>query len=57
MSEPAEDRAMHECPDCGQVCDCIGDDTWDSSESAYCCHECDESNEECFQEGQEDAFE
>lgn len=30
---------MHECPKCGQACDCIGDDTWDDTESAFC--ECD----------------
>ena len=25
---------MHECPNCGQACDCIGDDTWDDSKLA-----------------------
>ena len=32
---------MHECPDCGQVCDCDGEDTWydwDSSEVEDCSH-------------------
>jgi hypothetical protein len=32
---------MHECPDCGQVCDCTGDDTWMDCESDTCEHECD----------------
>ena len=30
---------MHECPNCGQACDCIGDDTWNDLESLEC--ECD----------------
>jgi hypothetical protein len=33
---------MHECPDCGMVCDCIGDDTWNDAESWQCEHVCDE---------------
>lgn len=33
---------MHECPNCGQACDCIGDDTWDDNESAHCRHECED---------------
>ena len=45
---------MHECPDCGQACDCIGDDTWDFLESFYCTHECDERDEDDFwPDGQE----
>ena len=32
---------MHECPNCGQACDCIGDDTWDDSEAIDCEHDCD----------------
>jgi len=27
---------MHECPGCGQACDCIGDDTWDDTEAWHC---------------------
>lgn len=51
--------AMHECPNCGQVCDCIGDDTWDSLESLECRHECEpaydeESLWEEFQFGDDD---
>ena len=33
---------MHECPECGQACDCDGEDTWhewDSGEAEDC--ECD----------------
>ncbi len=33
---------MHECPDCGQVCTCDGDDTWMDSESENCAHEHDD---------------
>jgi hypothetical protein len=33
---------MHECPDCGQACDCVGDDVWDDSEAQRCTCECDE---------------
>jgi hypothetical protein len=33
---------MHECPNCGQACDCIGDDTWMDSESLYCQHDCED---------------
>ena len=38
---------MHECPNCGQACDCIGDDTWDDTEAAEC--ECD-----CWQDDELD---
>jgi hypothetical protein len=31
---------MHECPNCGQACDCIGDDTWDDTEAAECECQC-----------------
>lgn len=31
---------MHECPNCGQACDCIGDDTWDCLESLGCTCDC-----------------
>lgn len=37
---------MHECPECGQACDCCGDDTWDNSEAACCEHECDDEYDE-----------
>lgn len=29
---------MHECPDCGQACDCDGEDTWlDEDECEHLC--------------------
>lgn len=28
---------MHECPECGQACDCDGDDTWmDTDDCTHC---------------------
>ena len=49
---------MHECPECGQACDCDGEDTWhewDSPEAMECdcgCwldeEESDEYDEELF---------
>lgn len=33
---------MHECPECGQACDCDGEDTWNSAASDDCICECDE---------------
>ena len=35
---------MHECPECGQACDCDGEDTWhdwdsDEAEECICDHE------------------
>lgn len=42
---------MHECPDCGQACDCDQEDywnDWDSEEAEMCVHGCtgDEMEEE-----------
>jgi hypothetical protein len=40
---------MHECPNCGQACDCDGEDTWydfDSEEVYDCCCDCEFSDEE-----------
>ena len=32
---------MHECPECGQACDCDGEDTWfDYYFDIDCNHEC-----------------
>ena len=31
---------MHECPICGQACDCIGDDTWNDRETVDCVCDC-----------------
>ena len=41
---------MHVCPNCGQACDCIGDDTWDDTEAAHCEHDCECFEEEAFDE-------
>ena len=32
---------MHSCPDCGQACDCDGEDTWIEENEEECIHECD----------------
>lgn len=48
---------MHECPECGQACDCIGDDTWNVLESAHCTHDCDydyDDKIDGFEQGWED---
>lgn len=44
---------MHECPNCGQACDCCGDDLWNDLEAADCTHECEESelDDDGFQDG------
>lgn len=36
---------MHECPFCGEICDCDMDDTWDLSVPDDCPHVCDETND------------
>lgn len=36
---------MHECPKCGQACDCDGEDVWNdigSSDWLNCTHECED---------------
>lgn len=44
---------MHDCPDCGQACDCDGDDVWESGSVTDdgCQHICDPSD---FSDGQDD---
>ncbi len=40
---------MHECPECGQTCDCDGEDTWNdvgSSDWLNCSHECEDFEED-----------
>lgn len=37
---------MHECPWCGQACDCDGEDTW--VDTLDCTHLCEEEDEEGF---------
>lgn len=39
---------MHECPECGQACDCLGDDTWDATESIECMHVCSDDGDDDF---------
>ena len=44
---------MHECPRCGQACDCIGDDLWNVAEAEFC--ECDCEDEDfCDFDGDDD---
>lgn len=38
---------MHECPYCGEVCDCDGEDIW-WDDVDECSHDCDEPSEEDF---------
>jgi hypothetical protein len=45
---------MHECPFCGQVCDCDMDDTWGLSVPDDCPHVCQEDD---FEGGFETDFE
>jgi len=33
---------MHECPDCGQACDCDGEDTWFDVSRLDCYCDCEE---------------
>lgn len=49
---------MHECPNCGQACDCIGDDTWDDTEAEECQCECEwlEDNEDGWDDDNEDEY-
>lgn len=39
---------MHECPECGQACDCDGEDTWfdDLQTSLNCTHDCEEFDDD-----------
>lgn len=37
---------MHECPLCGEVCDCDLDDTWGLPVPAKCPHVCEEDSDE-----------
>lgn len=39
---------MHECPICGQACDCCGDDLWNDAEAANCEHDCGEMYSEDY---------
>lgn len=37
---------MHECPNCGLACDCIGDDTWNDAEAEFCTHDCEDLDDD-----------
>lgn len=39
-------RAVHECPECGQECDCDGEDHEQTIESEDCTHVCDEDDDD-----------
>ena len=41
---------MHDCPDCGQACDCDQEDTWWDEVPDDCGHECDPDREDEFSE-------
>lgn len=36
---------MHECPDCGQTCDCDGEDVWNDWAGRTCRHACDDEDD------------
>lgn len=39
---------MHECPYCGEVCDCDMDDTWDLPIPNDCPHVCKDDEDDDF---------
>ena len=40
---------MHECPDCGQTCDCDGEDLWhDWPFNLDCTHECEDEDDDLY---------
>jgi len=36
---------MHECPECGQACDCDGEDVWNEYAGLECVHECEDDSD------------
>jgi hypothetical protein len=36
---------MHECPECGQACDCDGEDVWNDYASLDCEHDCEDEED------------
>lgn len=36
---------MHECPACGQACDCDGEDVWNDAAAEECTHACEEEDD------------
>ena len=47
---------MHECPICGQICDCDLDDTHGLPVPDDCLHICQEDEYECWLENDDDIF-
>ena len=41
---------MHSCPDCGQACDCDGEDTWIDENEDDCVHECQPDPDDDYEE-------
>ena len=39
---------MHECPDCGQTCDCDGEDVWNDWAGRTCRHACDDEDGDLY---------
>jgi hypothetical protein len=35
---------MHECPECGQACDCDSDDVWNDEAAVGCRHQCEQDD-------------
>ena len=40
---------MHDCPECGQACDCDGEDTW-FEYVGNCAHECEDELDDSWAE-------
>src|SRR5262245_28174472 len=36
---------MHECPYCGQTCDCDGEDVWNDYAGRTCRHDCEDEDD------------
>ena len=45
---------MHECPDCGQVCDCDGENVWSDAGAADCRCVCAEYDDDLDQDYEHD---
>lgn len=41
---------MHDCPDCGEACDCDGEDTWVDINDECCDHSCDPDPEDDYED-------
>lgn len=42
---------MHECPECGQACDCDGEDVWNDYAGRTCRHDCEDEEDADDQHG------